>query len=247
MRYLEAERLYTTIVKEVPVEYVIRYTSRATRVSLRISPDHGAMFIVPTGWRQKNLDFTEFLNSKAEWVLQQLRQVEDIRRQASVVNFIDGSTITVLGNPIVLRIERWPEANSAMAELRGSELRLAIPDDSQRTVKQLFSAWCLAQAKEVIPPRVAELNAEGLFSYSKIGIRNQRSRWGSCSRQGTLSFNWRLILAPPNVMDYVIYHELAHLIEMNHSVRFWRIVERHFPEFRAAEQWLKYNGKSLFW
>ncbi len=247
MKYLEASPLYTGTVNGTPVQYAIRYTNRAQRVSLRISTDQGVVFIVPFVWRLLKLDFDQLLSSRGEWVLQKLKEVEDVRSGTPVFDFKHGSTFSCLGNPVKLFVEHDPSARHGTAILCGGELRLVISDSSQRAVKLLFTAWCLARAKEVIPRRVAELNAEGHFSYSRIGVRNQRSRWGSCSRRGTLSFNWRLILAPPNVMDYIIYHELAHLTEMNHSVRFWRIVEHHFPGFRQAEKWLKYNGKSLFW
>jgi predicted metal-dependent hydrolase len=103
--------------------------------------------------------------------------------------------------------------------------------------------WKLA-AKE-FPPRVFELAAAHQLPVRRVTVRNQRSRWGSCSRRGTISLNWRLIQAPPFVRDYLIFHELAHLREMNHSHRFWREVERLCPEFEIAEQWLRKNSSLL--
>jgi predicted metal-dependent hydrolase len=97
--------------------------------------------------------------------------------------------------------------------------------------------WRLA-ARE-LPLRVSELAALHQVKFQRITVRNQRSRWGSCSRRGTISLNWRLIQAPPFVRDYIILHELAHLKEMNHSKRFWREVARLCPDFAEAESWLK--------
>ena len=80
----------------------------------------------------------------------------------------------------------------------------------------------------------------------RITLRDQKSRWGSCTSDGNLSFSWRLVLAPPIVLDYVAAHEVAHLSEMNHGPRFWRLVEDVCPRFREAEQWLRTEGKALF-
>lgn len=100
-------------------------------------------------------------------------------------------------------------------------------------------------AREYIPKRVAYYNAMTGGSYNKITIRSQKTRWGSCSSKGTLSFNWRLMLAPPAILDYVVVHELCHLTHMNHSAEFWNLVESVFPNYRAARKWLKEHGNEL--
>ena len=96
-----------------------------------------------------------------------------------------------------------------------------------------------------LPPRVFEFALAHQLSVQRVTIRNQRSRWGSCSRQGTISLNWRLIQTPPFVRDYIILHELMHLRQMNHSPRFWQEVERVCPEYETAERWLKQHASLL--
>jgi hypothetical protein len=100
-------------------------------------------------------------------------------------------------------------------------------------------------AKRELPVRVFELAALHELPAKRVSVRNQRSRWGSCSRHGTTSLNWRLVQAPVFVRDYIILHELAHLKQMNHSRRFWREVTRLCPEFTLAERWLKKNSGLL--
>lgn len=100
-------------------------------------------------------------------------------------------------------------------------------------------------AKEYFPKRVSYYQAQMGGEYERIVIREQKTRWGSCSSRGTLSFNWRLMLAPPAVLDYVVVHELAHLQQMNHSKKFWDIVERVMPDYRSRRKWLKENGTKL--
>lgn len=103
----------------------------------------------------------------------------------------------------------------------------------------------IAAAKEYFPKRVAYFNQFTGGSYNRITIRDQKTRWGSCSAKGTLSFNWRLMLAPPSIPDYVIVHELCHLTYMNHSAAFWKKVESVYPDYRSARKWLKDHGHEL--
>ena len=100
-------------------------------------------------------------------------------------------------------------------------------------------------AKEYCPKRAAYFKQFTGGSYNRITIRDQKTRWGSCSAKGTLSFNWRLMLAPPAILDYVIVHELCHLTYMNHSAAFWRKVESVYPDYRTARKWLKDHGHEL--
>lgn len=100
-------------------------------------------------------------------------------------------------------------------------------------------------AKQVIPTKVAYYARLMGVTYGRIAIRKQKSRWGSCSREGNLNFNVLLMLAPPEVLDYVVVHELCHRLEMNHSARFWAQVEKVLPEYREARTWLKENGNRL--
>lgn len=100
-------------------------------------------------------------------------------------------------------------------------------------------------AKQVIPTKVAYYARLMGVTYGRIAIRKQKSRWGSCSREGNLNFNVLLMLAPPEVLDYVVVHELCHRLEMNHSARFWAQVEKVLPKYREAREWLKENGNRL--
>ena len=100
-------------------------------------------------------------------------------------------------------------------------------------------------AKQVIPEKVAYYARVMGVSYGRISIRKQKTRWGSCSREGNLNFNCLLMMAPPEVLDYVVVHELSHRLEMNHSARFWAQVEKAIPDYRAPRKWLKEHGGKL--
>ena len=100
-------------------------------------------------------------------------------------------------------------------------------------------------AREYFPKRVSHYARMLGVTYGKISIRDQKTRWGSCSSEGNLSFNWRLILAPPDVLDYVVIHELCHRKEMNHSKEFWALVESLMPKYKERRKWLRENGNNL--
>jgi predicted metal-dependent hydrolase len=103
-----------------------------------------------------------------------------------------------------------------------------------------------ARAAIELPPQLRALAARHGLAVSRVSIRNQRSRWGSCSPKGHISLNFRLLLMPAPVREYILIHELMHMRQANHSIRFWRLVEAACPEFRAAERWLRAHGPSLF-
>lgn len=122
-------------------------------------------------------------------------------------------------------------------------LRLARPQLPPFTPEELRAL--AQQAKQTLPERVAHYASLLGVSYGRITIRAQRSRWGSCSAKGNLNFNCLLMLAPPEVRDYVVVHELCHRLELNHSQRFWAWVERIVPDYKIHRKWLKDNGSSL--
>ena len=124
--------------------------------------------------------------------------------------------------------------------LARAEQRQVMPKFSPEEIKALAE-----RAREIIPERVAFFGEKMGVSYGAVTIRSQHTRWGSCSGKGNLNFNCLLVLTPPEVMDYVIVHELCHRWEMNHSVRFWAEVEKVLPDYRERKQWLKENGGTL--
>lgn len=100
----------------------------------------------------------------------------------------------------------------------------------------------LDQAMQVFPERVRYYAEQMGVTYNRICLREQKTRWGSCSSRKNLNFNWKLIMMPPEILDYVVVHELSHLVEMNHSKRFWAVVEKYYPQYEKAKAWLKANG-----
>jgi predicted metal-dependent hydrolase len=209
---------------------------RARRYVLRLRPDGAARVTVPRGGALE--EAMRFARRNVTWLEQQL--LRQALRPSRPTTWQAGTEILFRGEPVRLQIE----TNGASAHIRFGTEALTVADvngDLRSAVEKHL--WRLA-ARE-LPPRVFELAALHNLPVRRVTVRNQRSRWGSCSRRGTVSLNWRLVQAPDSVRDYLVLHELAHLKEMNHSRRFWREVALLCPDFKEAERWLKRHSGLL--
>ena len=209
---------------------------RARRYVLRLGRDGTARVTIPRGGSIG--EAKEFAARNISWLEKQL--VRQALHPAGPKPWPVGTEILFRGKSV--RIEH-PADGVPNVVCFGSE-RVRIPQfasDARPAIERHL--WRLA-ARE-LPARVTELAAVHQFTVRRVTVRNQRSRWGSCSRSATISLNWRLLQAPQFVCDYIILHELAHLKEMNHSRRFWREVARLCPDFSRAEKWLKEHSGVL--
>ena len=155
----------------------------------------------------------------------------------------DGSRICVDGRAYSLELV---QADRVRMELEGSICRLQLPDPNDEeqvraALKQALSKRALARIRERLETYAPRIGVD----FGRVTIRDQRSRWGSCSAKGNLNFNWKLIMAPPEVLDYVVIHELCHRIEFNHSPRFWGLVRAQMPEYEDWKKWLDRHGRDL--
>lgn len=213
-----------------------RRNARARHYLLYMRSDQSVSLTIPRrGNRREGLDFCR---SRTQWIERQLRKLE-----ASVIpqkTWKPGTEILFRGEPVCLQLNTV----TGTPFLEMGEERLQIKGDEEN-YRPLVQEWLHQIARRELPGRVAELAAHHGLQVKKITVRNQSSRWGSCSTSGQISLNWRLIQTPSDVRDYVILHELMHLREMNHSPRFWTLVENACPTYRDAEKWLKVNGAKL--
>lgn len=219
--------------KRLPLLLV--HNARARRYVLRLRPDGTARVTVPRGGSLA--EARRFAGRNLPWLEAQLRRPP--MTPAAPQEWRLGSEVLFRGE--LVRLEA--EANGHAVIRLGAERFAAAKLDSDLRPAVEQHLWRLAQRE--FPPRVMAFAALHQLSVRRVSVRNQRSRWGSCSRRGTISLNWRLIQTPPFVRDYIILHELMHLREMNHSPRYWRQVESVCPDYLQAEQWLKQRGNLL--
>lgn len=209
---------------------------RARRYVLRLRPDGTARVTVPR--RGSIAEARRFVERNREWLAQQLKRLATlpVRSQAWHV----GQEILFRGELVKLEAG----ANAAGGLIQFADVAIPVVD-AAADVRPRVQKYLWKLATHELSPRVLELAATHQLTVRRVTVRNQKSRWGSCSRRGTISLNWRLIQTPAFVRDYIILHELMHLREMNHSARFWREVEKVCPDYQIAECWLKQHSSLL--
>jgi predicted metal-dependent hydrolase len=203
---------------------------RARRYLLRLDPDGAARLVIPR--RGSRAEALRFLERSREWL--QRRHVQWSAQQAMRRAWLDGATFLFRGETVRLRVT--VDLFGTTLAFAGEVLRGVPPAGDYRPA---IHAHLRAMAGRELPVRTHELAHEHGIAIRRVSVRAQRTRWGSCSARGTISLNWRLIQAPPFVRDYLIIHELMHCREMNHSARYWKLVDEAFPRWREAEAWLK--------
>lgn len=208
---------------------------RARRYVLRLRPDGTVRVTVPRGGSQSTA--RAFAQKHVAWIETQMER--RAARPAVKAVWTIGVEILFRGEPVKI-----------VAGLKGDRT-ITLADQiiqisrGQEDHRPAIERHLHRLAGSELPPRVFHFARQHGLNVQRVTVRNQKSRWGSCSRRGTISLNWRLLQAPAFVADYIILHELMHLRQMNHSPKYWQEVERVCPDFREAERWLKANGRLL--
>ncbi len=239
----ENDNVQTMILGDEQVRYTVRRSRRAKHLRIRILPT-GVEVVLPM--RARAGDAQTFLLSNADWVLRHLRALPQngwLREGGD-----DGAVKTLLLRGREMRVSICVEptqSTGAHLEQADDVITLHLPAGKENAARLVLEKWLRQQAAEEVAERVRVRSAQMSLTPKRIFMRDQRTKWGNCSMLGNVSFNWRLIGAPPEVLDYVVVHELAHLQEMNHSARFWALVQVFCPNFAQHKAWLKANGGRL--
>ncbi|KZM51250.1 SprT family zinc-dependent metalloprotease [Labrenzia sp. OB1] len=215
----------------------LRANPRAQRYLLRLPADRsGPVLTVPRGGNLARAE--RFARQHIDWLIERLQDRSDH------VSFLPGDIVPLRGEGHVIVPTGKLRGLIATGRTEGGDPALFVPGADDHIPRKV-TAWLKAQARADLTLR-AGFHAGTIGSrIAAISIRDTKSRWGSCASNGRLSFSWRLILAPPDILDYVAAHEVAHLKEMNHSDRFWRLCEQLAPQTPQARVWLKENGLHL--
>ena len=209
---------------------------RARKYILRVRPDGTLRVTIPRGGSRREAE--DFVALNKRWV--EVERARVAERHAPV-EWYEGDSVPLHGVATTITTEL--KGRSRMVAFGGTRVR--VPPDAVNLRPAVETALRHIAARELVP-RLQALAAEHGLTVTRVTVRNQRSRWGSCSTSGVIALNFRLVQMPPWVSDYVLLHELMHLRQQNHSRRYWRLVEQVCPEFRAAEKWLRSDGKALF-
>jgi predicted metal-dependent hydrolase len=230
---------------EKPIDYKLIVSPRARRLTLRVEPGRGVIVTAPKRFPKR--DIPKFVESNRRWIENSLMEVErltpaiyqqwpprrlDIQALSEVWHLVFSSDL--------------PIETSAVTEAENKQTVCLRAETSDKcAVAGEISERLMTTARAVLPPRLAELAVMHGLNYSKVQVRGQRSVWGSYSSTGTLSLNYKLLFLPPELVDYVLLHELAHTLYLDHSAKFWQQLEQFHPDARALDKRLKKAGRDV--
>ncbi|WP_455714981.1 M48 family metallopeptidase [Anaerosporobacter sp.] len=234
---IKEDGIYYTDLK-IPYELV-----RSKRKTLAIEIAVGGKVTVKIPLRATRAEVIRLLENKADWIYHAYQKQATRKRKGIEVR--EGVLLPFLDRTFRLHVEYSPSKKSADISVKEeSILLIETPLLDSDFVLGCLESWYKKNARNIIAMRVNQYAKAMGVTYGRISIRSQKSRWGSCSSSGNLNFNWHLVMMPNKILDYVVIHELAHRIEMNHSKEFWDNVSKVCPEYKERKLWLKDNGLS---
>ena len=232
-----APQIITVVANGDSYDVTVRRHRRARRYTLRIhATRREAILSMPM--RGNLTDAKDFAHRHGAWLAERLRKLPDS------IAFVDGAMLPLRGEPHLV-VHRPRSRGTVWCDCGDDGINLlCVAGDAAHTARRVKD-YLKREARRDLTVAVRK-HADALgVTFKRISVRDQSSRWGSCNSDGVLSFSWRLILAPPYALDYLAAHEVAHLVEMNHSVRFWRVVDRICPEMERAKAWITAHGNEL--
>jgi predicted metal-dependent hydrolase len=220
--------------------YRIRRSDRALHARIHVDAD-GVEVVLPHHFPLRKVE--PFVQEKRPWIERTLRRMRESEEVFPPARLCDGGELPYLGERLFLAVRVEPSRTRAHVARRGSELGVALGPGTP--LQGALEAWYRRRARGEVAPRLDAAVARAGRSYSSLQIRGQRTRWASCSTSGAMSFNWRLLLAPAEILDYVVEHEVAHLDVQDHSPRFWKLLASRCAKWREHEAWLRRHGHAL--
>jgi predicted metal-dependent hydrolase len=224
------------------VSYDLRRSYKAKLIWLNIKRQTGLSVTVPSYYDLR--DLPNYLEINSKWILINLAKYYPDPPAQPQLPSINANTVPYLGKCLEVTQRRNLQGDTAV-KLEKDKLVVSLSPTKEKLATLEVEGWLKEQATQVINDKAQTFSKKMGIMYNRIRIRDQRSRWGSCSCRKNLNFNWRLIMAPEPVLDYVIIHELCHLKDMSHSRRFWKLVADHCPEWAEYRGWLDNHSLEL--
>lgn len=225
---------------EIKIDKLVR-TNRKTYF-LQITADASLVVRVPKKASMKQIN--EILNQKRSWIVKKITQAKERLKTTKPKLFIEGEDFLFMGRKYTLVLSKITE-NGNDSNIYTNGENIIVPEKYAPHMKEALINWYKYQSHKIIPDRVANYADIFHIKYKVIKITSAQTRWGSCSGHGNLNFSWRLMMAPLEVIDYVVIHELAHVNIKNHSVNFWNKVALMYPDYLKCKHWLRENQSKL--
>lgn len=225
-----------------PVSYTIRHSNKALSAKVSVDIVDGVQVVLPKNHKDKWAE--QILMEKADWVNTQIDTLSELAGCSVPRSFIEGEKLFYLGARYTLKLDLPGERIERPVEIQEDNIIVAVnptwpKSEYGKNIRSTLINWYYEQAKKLISHRTNEYIKITGLKPAKIRVKEQKYRWGSCSGKGNLNFNWKLIMAPLHIIDYVIVHELCHLERMDHSSDFWQLVASLLPDYQKRRTWLK--------
>ncbi len=228
------------------ISYEIIRSNRKT-LGLEVSLEEGIKVRAPK--RLKQARIAELVRQKAPWILKKQSEFADVKPSPTPKKFVGGEKLPYLGRRYRIKVKNIEGKDVSVKLYQGKfwiEVGVEISEDDRReAIRAKLILWYREQALDKLAERVERYQNRIGQEPNSIKVKEQKKRWGSCSSLGNLNFNWRIIMAPISVIDYIVVHELAHLKHLNHSKDFWQLVEAIVPSYKEKQEWLRVNRKRL--
>jgi predicted metal-dependent hydrolase len=230
------------------IDYSIEYRKDKKDVSLSVCLAEGVKVIAPEGMDLSKLD--RILHKKAPWLLKKQYELEEVADSPSPKEFVSGEKFAYLGRHYRLKVQKVENLKKPLLAFKQGRFYAEIPLNLSDEVKRseliiLFKEWYITQGSKKVEERLKIYCPKMELEPLKVVFKEQQKRWGTCTPEGTVYLNWRILMAPMAVVDYVLVHELAHLRYPDHSTNYWRFVRSILPDYEQRKEWLRINGPSL--
>jgi hypothetical protein len=224
------------------IQFSVEYRRRKT-LEIQILPPDKVLVICPKGLSENRVK--EVVRLKAKWIISKIKELRDIEFRPIDSELKGGESFMYLGNNYTLQINIKKNLKKPKVDLTEGKIHITAPVKDDKLIRDALKGWYRKKADELIKNRVEYYKPIIDREPKLVKVKEQKKRWGSCTSEGNIYFNWRIIMAPIDVIDYVVVHELCHLIHMNHSKYFWKLVESILPDYKERKSWLKKYGIGL--
>ncbi len=221
------------------IEFEVSYRNRKT-LAIQIEPLANILVISPVNLSEEIIK--EKVKSKGRWIIKKLLDFKNTGYIPFEREFVNGESFMYLGRNYSLQIIINKDLLRSKVSLVDSKIQIVSPTKEKEILKKVLEKWYRREAKEIILKRIEFYKPRFSIEPRQIKIKEQKKRWGSCTSKGDLLFNWRTVMAPSPVIDYIIVHELSHLANKNHSRQFWKTIENILPDYKNRRKWLKVYG-----
>lgn len=231
------------------LEYCIRRGKRKNTVAIHVTSPTQVIVLAPSTLGEDKIK--EIVKKKARWILEKQKHLKKLELLFPKKEFTSGEQVLFLGRRYRLKIIRSAEGERSGLHVSGRKILVTIDhrlteEEKKESIKEALVEWYFSEAERIIGERVDRYGSFFEVVPELIKIKDQQKRWGSCSQNGILRFNWRIVMAPISIIDYVVVHELCHLKVKNHTQKFWKLVSLAIADYKKRREWLKTNSPRFY-